>query len=457
MRNLLSALIFIATLLVSSSTSAGQVLDAQKMDMLFDVLESENKMMGVVTINRGGQVIYKRALGYSRISGAEKIKNGDETKFRIGSLTKTFTAVMIFQLIEEEKLTLQTKLSRFFPHIANADKITIEQMLTHRSGIHNFSLEADYQHWKLKPHTKKELLARFYSYPPEFNPNEKEVYSNTGYVLLAYIIESLTGSTYDKQLGKRIVRKIGLKNTYAGREIDPAKNEAYSYAFAGGKWNRLPQGTNMMNVSGAGSMVSTTADINRFIAALFDNKLISAESLQTMITPPRVTGDDTAHGIDRMIFNNKTKIGFTHDGSIDAFDSVYFYVPSDKLAVAIASNGQNYPSGEMFWTVMRILYGAPASIPSFNPVSLSDEELSKYEGVYSLAGTNLKVTFKKDGLTLTAQIIDEPKISLEAIGATKFQFEPDGMLVEFQRNDAGEVHQVAIYKDRQKTYWTKTK
>jgi CubicO group peptidase (beta-lactamase class C family) len=457
MRNLLAALTFIATLLINSAAVAGQGFDAQKMNDLFDVLESNNKMMGVITITRDGKIVYQRALGYSRISDAAKIKNSDETKFRIGSLTKTFTAAMIFQLIDERKLTLQTKLSKFFPQIANADKITIEQMLMHRSGIHNFSLDVDYQEWKIKAHTKKELLARFAGYKPEFNPNEKEIYSNTPYVLLAYIIESLTRSTYDRQLRERIVRKIGLKNTYAGGDIDPAKNEAHSYAYANSRWNQIQHSTRMTNASGAGSIVSTTADINRFLAALFDNKLISAESLQAMTTPLLITGDDMAKGIDRMAFNNKTKTGFTYDGSIDAFGSVYFYVPSDKLAVAITSNGQNYPFGEIFWMAMRILYGAPAAIPSFKSVSLSDEELSQYEGVYALAGTNLTITFKKDGAKLTAQITGEPQIRLEAIGETKFQFEPDGTLIEFQRNKACEVYQVSLYKDRQKSYWTKTK
>ncbi len=110
------------------------------MNSLFDALESNNKMMGVVTITRDNKTVYSRALGYSRVSDAEKVKNNDATKFRIASLTKTFTAVMIFQLIDEKRLTLETKLSKFFPQLANADKITIEQMLLHRSGIHNFSL-----------------------------------------------------------------------------------------------------------------------------------------------------------------------------------------------------------------------------------------------------------------------------------------------------------------------------
>jgi D-alanyl-D-alanine carboxypeptidase len=455
MRNLLSAMVFVLTLSVCSPAFAQQTFDVQKMNGLFDVLESNNKMMGVVTITRDGETVYNRALGYSRVSGAEKVRNSGATKFRIASLTKTFTAVMIFQLIDEKRLTLETKLSKFFPQIANADKITIEQMLIHRSGIHNFSLDADYQEWKITPHTKKEILTRFAAYKPEFTPNEKEVYSNTAYVLLGYIIESLTKSTYGQQLTERIVKKIGLKNTFVGGDINPLNDEAFSYAFADGKWNQVTKRTDPSNSAGAGAIVSTTTDINRFLGALFDKKLISEESLIAMTTPPQVTGDDTAKGLARMAFNNKTKIGFTYDGSIDAFGSVYFYVPADKLGVAITSNGQNYPSGEIFWTVMRILYGAPVSIPSFQPVTLSDEKLSKYEGTYALAGTDLKIIIKKENSKIVAQITGEPPMTLEPTGETKFQFEPDGVLVEFQSNEAGEINRVSIYKDRQKTFWVK--
>jgi D-alanyl-D-alanine carboxypeptidase len=456
MRKILFAVVSVLASLVCNSALAQQTFDVQKMNSLFDALESNNKMMGVVTITIDGKDVYQRLLGYSRISDAEKVRNSEATKFRIASLTKTFTSVMIFQLIDEKKLTLETKLSKFFPQIANADKITIEQMLLHRSGIHNFSLDADYQEWKIKPHSKKEILARFATYQPEFTPNEKEVYSNTAYVLLGYIIESLTKSTYREQLNKRIVKKIGLKNTFVGGHINPSNNEAFSYTFADSKWNQVIKNTDASNSGGAGAIVSTTADINQFLAALFDKKLISEESLQAMTTPPLVTGNDSAKGLARMAFNNKTKIGFTYDGSVDAFGSVYFYVPADKLGVAITTNGENYPSGEIFWMVMRILYGAPASIPSFKPVTLADEKLSKYEGTYTLTGTDLKLIIKKENSKLVAQITGEPQITLEATSETKFQYEPNGVLVEFHSNEAGEVQRVSIYKNRQKSFWIKT-
>lgn len=443
------------TLLVFTSAFAQQTVDTQKLNSLFDVLESNRKMMGVITITKEGRPAYHRAFGYSRISDAEKIKNSDSTSFPIASLTKTFTTVMIFQLIEEKKLTLDTKLSKFFPRIANADKISIEQMLRHRSGIHNFSLDPDYAEWKTKPHTRSDILARYATYKSEFEPNEKEEYSNTPYVLLGYIIEDLTRSTYSEQLNNRIIGKLGLQKTFATTGNNTSGNLATSYTFGDSKWNPILKTTHPSNAAGAGGIFSTTADINRFMEALFDNKLISPQSLQTMSTPLVVTGNDSAMGTTRMVFNNKTKTAFTYDGSIDAYGSVYFYVPSDRLAVSMVTNGQNYPFGETLWTVIRILYGAPASIPSFTPITLPDETLSKYEGTYALPETELRMVVKKQDSKLVAQISGEPAMILQPTGETKFQYEPGGVLLDFQTNEAGKVDRVSIYKDRQKPVWIK--
>jgi D-alanyl-D-alanine carboxypeptidase len=440
----------------AQAAPTSQRYDVNRLNQLFDLLESNQKMMGMVSIRKDGQRVYDRALGYGQISGTRKVKNTEETLFPIASLTKTFTAVIIFQLIEEKKLTLDTKLSRFFPRIPNADKITIGQMLAHRSGIHNYTLDADYQDWKLRPHSREELLSRFAGYKPEFDPGEKEVYSNTPYILLGYIIERLTGSSYAKQLKARIINKIDLKNTLLDSANKPSRrNRAISYTFAGGKWHAVTKRTTTGITAAAGGIVSTTADINRFLVALFADKLISAESLAIMTKPVEVTGNDSAMGIDRIAFNNKTKVGYTYDGSLDAFGSVFFYVPSDKLGIVITTNGENYPSGEIFWMVMKILYGAPVSLPSFTPITLPAERLSSYEGTFALEGTDLKLTFKKQDLKLVVRVTGEPAVPLDAVSDTKFQFAADGVLIEFLPDPTGEVNRVTYFKDRQKTVWAR--
>ena len=220
-------LLVMITLLITVSSIFGQSkLDAQKLDEMFNVLESNNRMMGSVTLRQNGKIIYSRVLGYRNIEENNKIKSNTETGFRVGSISKVFTSVMIFQLIEERKLTLDTKLSKFFPEITNADKISIEQLLSHRSGLASYPQNIDYSDpkaWIYQSQNRAQMIERFAIAKPIFEPGEKRQYSNTNYTLLGYIIEILTKSNYSKQLDKRIVKKIGLKNTHFGGKINVLK------------------------------------------------------------------------------------------------------------------------------------------------------------------------------------------------------------------------------------------
>jgi len=271
-----------ATLLTLVLFTAGyaQTLDKAKLDQLFDRLLEKNKGMGSLTLAKDGNVLYSRSFGYSQINGNEKKPLTAETKYRIGSITKTFTAVMIFQLVEEGKLKLTDTLDKFFPQIPNAAKITIGQILSHRSGIHN--LEADGS-WGMQPRTKDEVVARIAQGQPDFEPDARHLYSNAGYVLLGYIVEKVGGKPYQEALKERITSKIGLKDTYLGAgNTDPSKNEALSYRYIGG-WREAAE-LDFSVPGGAGSILSTPADMTKFIQALFDLKLVSQNSLKQMTT-----------------------------------------------------------------------------------------------------------------------------------------------------------------------------
>ncbi|MGH9630496.1 MAG: serine hydrolase domain-containing protein [Bryobacteraceae bacterium] len=152
-----------------------QTLDKAKLDQLFDRLLENNEGMGSLTLAKDGNVLYSRSFGYSQINGTEKKLLTAETKYRIASITKTYTAVMIFQLVEEKKLRLTDTLDRFFPQIPNAARITIEHILAHRSGIHN--LEAD-DSWAKQHRTQAEVVARIAQGQPDFEPDAQHKYSN---------------------------------------------------------------------------------------------------------------------------------------------------------------------------------------------------------------------------------------------------------------------------------------
>jgi D-alanyl-D-alanine carboxypeptidase len=214
-----------------SSTAFGQSFNKAKMDSLFNALETNNKAMGSICISKDGKEVYRKAIGYSQINGQNKIKADVNTKYRIGSISKMFTATLIFQLIDEKKLALNDKLDKYFPQVPNASKITIEQLLGHRSGLHSFTGDKAYGSYMEQPKSQKEMLEIITKAGTDFEPDSKAEYSNTNYVLLGYIVEKITNKPYTEILKQKITSKARLKNTYYGSKTSAAKNESFSYQY----------------------------------------------------------------------------------------------------------------------------------------------------------------------------------------------------------------------------------
>lgn len=327
---------------------------------------------------------------------------------------------MIFQLVEEGKLKLTDTLDKFYPQIPNAGKITIAHILAHRSGIHSFTSDRDFQSWLMNPKTKDEMIAIIAKGMPDFEPGEKYNYSNAGYVLLGYIVEKLTGKSYGEALKERITGKLGLTDTYLGTgKTDVNNNESFSYNYAG-SWKQETE-THLSIPHGAGAIISTPTDLTKFIQALFDLKLVSKESLSQMQT--------NRMGMFPFPYDGKTVYG--HTGGIDGFNSMLVYSPEEKLAVAYTSNGMVYPINDILLGALNIYQNKAFSILTFESVSVSAEVLEKYVGVYSAAGFPLKITVTRDGAALYAQATGQSAFPLEATAQDKFKFDTAGVVIEF--------------------------
>jgi CubicO group peptidase (beta-lactamase class C family) len=364
-----------ATLLTLALFNVGyaQTLDKTKLDQFFDRLAEKNKAMGSLTIAKDGNVLYTRAIGYSQINGTEKKQLTAANRYRIGSITKMFTAAMIFQLVEEGKLKLTDTLDKFFPQIPNSQKTTI---------------------------------------------------SNSGYILLGLILEKLAGKPYAEALQERITSKIGLKDTYtATGNIDVNKNEALTYMNLGGDWKQVPE-THPSLLFSAGAIVSTPNDLAKFIQALFDLKLISQESLAAMKT----MRDGDGLGMEPFTFAGKTFYG--HTGGGDNYGAWLAYLPEEELAVAYTTNAKVYPVGNIVSGVVDIYYNKPFTIPALESIAVSPEVLDKYVGVYSSPAAPVKFTITRDGATLFFQPPGQSAVPLEATAQDKFQIE-GAVVIEF--------------------------
>lgn len=408
---------------LSYGTVFSQSINQPRLDSLFDILDEKNKAMGSLAISKKGTVLYSKAIGYSFISDKEKLSATEKTKYRIGSISKMFTATMVFQLIEEEKLNLTTTLDKYFPKLPNANTITISNLLNHRSGLHNFTDDPDYMTWMTQPKTQDEMLAIISKNKVDFQPNERASYSNSNYVVLGYIIEKISKQPYSKILNERITSKIGLSNTYFGSKTNPNNNESFSYQFIS-NWKQEPE-TDMSIPGGAGSIVSTPTDLIKFIEALFSMKLVSQNSLNQMKT---IT-DGYGMGMFQIPFY--TKKAFGHNGGIDGFASSLAYFPEDSLAVAYCTNGQVYPLNDILIGVLSVCFRKDYSIPTFNTISLKTEDMDKYLGVYSSTQIPLKITITKDNTTLIAQATGQSSFPLEATEKDKFKFDQAGVKIEF--------------------------
>jgi CubicO group peptidase (beta-lactamase class C family) len=403
--------------LILQSCTHSQTFNKAKLDNFFVAMNTHDQNMGSIAIAANGVLVYQNAIGYSQVNKGLKTPATIETKYRIGSISKMFTATMIFQLIDEGKLSFETSLASYFPQLPNAGKITIGEMLDHRSGLHNFTNDSLYTTYKAIPKSEAEMVAIFAGQKSDFEPDAKAEYSNTNFVLLGYIIEKLTGKTYAEELKKRVTSKIGLADTYYGNKVNPAKNEAYSYNYPG-QWTQMPE-TDMSIPGGAGAVVSTPTDLIKFINALFSGKLISRASLEMMKTMK------DNYGMAMFTIPLDDKKGLGHTGGIDGFSSVLIYFPEDKLAVAYTSNGVRYSTNDVVMGALSIYFNRPFTIPEFKTIKLNTAELDKYVGTYTSSQMPLKVHITKNNTFLFAQAIGQTVFPLEAKGGDKFSFGAD--------------------------------
>lgn len=318
----------------------------EKIDSYLNNIECNNQGMETLSIFQNESEIYTKSIGFSSVK--TQTKSNKRTKYRIGPITKTFTATLIMQLIDEGKLNLETKLDKFFPDIPNASNITIESLLKHRSGLYDVTNQDDFTSWMEKPQTQKQMLDRFIKNGTIFQVNELREYSNTNYILLSYIAEKIENTAFAEILQKRIVEPCNLKDTYFGGKINNLNYEASSYIMKEG-WE-LATETDLSVPFGAGSIVSTPTDLNIFYNELFNGNLISKNSLNAMTN---IT-DGGGMGLTRFPFPDKLSYG--HPGSIDGFNSVTVYFPEEKLGVTYVTNGEVLALRNIVFTTLNIFF-----------------------------------------------------------------------------------------------------
>lgn len=402
-----------------------QNLNKASLDSLFTYLNDENLGSGAVSILQDGKEIYANAFGWKSINPNQK--NDTETKFRIGSISKTYTATLFLKLVEEGKISLDTKLDQFYPKVSNASQINMRDLLQHRSGIFNITNEKDYLEWNTKTMSKDQLLTKIYQHPSNFEPNSQFEYSNSNYILLTFIIEDLTKKSFEAALDHYILKPLNLQNTKVGTQINLQNNEAESFNYQNNELRKQPE-TNMSIPLGAGSVVANAKDVNLFFYALFTGKIINSESLKEM-TKIR---DSFGLGLVEMPYNDKK--GFGHTGGIDGFSSVSFVL--DNVYYTVLQNSDEVSTNSILLNLLAANHGLALDYPTKQiAVGVDLETLKTYVGEYTSTDIPLGIKIYLDNDILMAQATGQSAFPLTAITVNEFEFLPAKLKMIFEPNN----------------------
>ena len=399
-----------------------QNIDREKLDTYFRALAEHNRLMGSVAIAQGDSLIYSKTVGFADVE--QEMKANEQSKYRIGSITKTFTAVLTLKALEENLLSLNQTIDKWFPTIGYAEKITIEHLLRHRSGLHNFTDEWVRSGRHTQPKTEQEMIETIVKSGNDFVPNARTSYSNAGYFLLTFILERIYEKPFSEIVETKIANPIGLKNTRLGEKINTQNNELNSYTFLNNAWNREAE-TDMSQVLGAGAIISTPTDLVKFSHALFSGKLISENSLQQMTS----IKDHFGMGIIQMPFHHR--VGFGHTGGIDGFRSMFAYFPDGEISFALTANGVNFNINDIAIVLLSAAYGKSFEIPELAIFDATDVDLSQFAGVYSSRQIPLQMTITQENHQLFGQATGQPAFPLEMTAKNRFEFRQAGLVLEF--------------------------
>lgn len=419
-------------------TSRAQQIDHVELNNYLDYITKENGAIGNISIFKDGKEVYNRHFGQSNI---KDIHFTNDTQYHIGSITKLFTATLIWQLIEKEELHLEDRLVNFFPDMPNAKKITIKNLLEHTSGLDDYTFKNEDYYWLQKPVTKEAIFNEIKSQGVLFQPGEQVSYSNSGYYLLAKIVEMKYKNTYSRVLYQQITQPLNLKFTTSAA-TNPSTFQAYDYHYTKGKWQKA-QDNYFINYLGVGDMVSTPKELNEFITQLFSGKLLHKQSLQKM--KPIIKDEVFGRGL--MLAPFYQHLAYGHGGDIGKNHSLVQYNPEENLAISFALNGARFNRNDFSIDILNIIYGKSFEYPKFYNKNIKESDLNNFVGIYSSPELPQKFTFKiiDHMLFLKNPVIGVPYIKMvplkpdvfkiKEIDGVKITFLPDQKALLFRQDD----------------------
>jgi len=410
------------------------------MDQVVQSYVNNQSFMGSVLVARGSQVLLNK--GYGSADLEWNIPNSPTTKFRLGSITKQFTAASILLLEQRGKLNINDPVKKYLPDAPAAwDKITVFHLLTHTSGIPSFTSFPDYAKLEPFPTTAEQLVARFKDKPLDFAPGEKWSYSNSGYVLLGYLMEKITGGSYEKFVSENIFVPLGMKDSGYDSNSAVIAHRASGYVHGTNGFENA--GFIHMSVPhAAGALYSTTEDLLKWEQGLFGGKLLSAASLEKMTTPFK---DNYACGLQV-----ETKGGhkaIEHGGGIEGFNTELAYYPEDKMTVVVLGNVNGQAVVDIATKLAAMAHGEAVTLPSERKETKVDPKiLARYVGTYELA-PGVKMLITLDGDQLSEKLGSQATYPIFPESESMFFLKVVEAEIEFLKDSSGAVTSLVLHQN----------
>ena len=348
-----------------------------KIDALIQAYNDLGQFNGSVLVAEGGKVIYKKGFGLANREW--NIPNKPDTKFRLGSITKQFTSMLILRLVEQGKIDLQGKLSEYLPYYRKdvGSQVTIHHLLTHSSGIPSYtSIPNFFEEISRDPYPVGDFIKKYCSGDLQFEPGSRYVYNNSGYFLLGAIIEEITEQTYEEVLEKNIFSPLGMKNSGYDRHgpIIPNRATGYSNAFEG--YTNAPY-LDMSLPYAAGALYSTAEDLYIWDQALYTEKLLGIKMKQVMFTPHIANYGYGWVIRKKNLPDTKEKMtSIAHGGGINGFNTLIERLVDEKHLIVLLNNTPGANLGQMSDGITRILYGKPFNLPKKSIAKVMFETLT---------------------------------------------------------------------------------
>lgn len=422
----LALLSLVATTEAWAQTAAPPATFVEQAKAIVDGYNKRDQFTGTVLVARDGKPILSHGFGLANREW--NIAAKPDTVFRLGSITKQFTAASIMQLAEAGKLSVDDPISKYYAAAPAAwSKITLKHLLSHRSGIPSYTgLPGFFANQSQTNRTPEQIIELTRDMPLEFDPGTQYNYDNTGYIILGYVIEKVSSEIYADYVRKHIFEPLGMKQTGYDDTFSVLPKRAAGYDVQSGLWTNAPY-LSMSLPYAAGSLYSTTGDLLIWEEAFFGDKVVSQASREAM------TSDyGNGYGFGLQIVKVGSHKAIVHGGGINGFASDLARFPDDGLTIIVLSNLASAPSSRISSELARLYLGVPAPPPP-SPlvvVSVKPDALDRYAGEYELA-KGFNITVKREGDKLTAQATGQGAITLTPVSETDFRFQPAGIKMVF--------------------------